>query len=542
MNQTTPPVSGTGSEAGGGPSRRRLLGAGAAAALSGALLTGVAGTRASGAGAASGAAAGAAGKAPGAPRPADWAALGKGLDGTLVRPGDRDYDVARTLFNPRFDAVRPAGIAYCARPEDVRECLEFARAHKVPVAVRSGGHSYAGWSSGPGLIVDVQRMASVSLTGGTATIGAGAKLIDVYDRLTARGRTVPAGSCPTVGVAGLALGGGIGVVSRAYGLTSDSVTGARIVTADGRIRDVDAKRDPDLFWALRGGGNAQFGVVTELRMRTHAAPECTTFFLRWPWSRAAAVVREWQRWAPAAPDGIWANLHLAAPVGGRPGSVRVGGLALTGRRDLENRLDRLAGAIGAAPASEAIRTRPFMDAMKVMGGVSGWSVAQAHQKGTLPGRTPQGRVARESYAARSDFYTRPVPAAGVKALIARVEQLARLTGGGAGSIALDAMGGAVNRVRPADTAFVHRDALFLAQYIVSWPDRAPAATVARHRAWLDATHHVMRPWASGQAYQNYTDPALRDWRRAYYGANIGRLVKVKETYDPGRLFRHAQAF
>ncbi|MFF9869411.1 FAD-binding oxidoreductase [Streptomyces sp. NPDC013953] len=527
----------------GGPSRRRLLGAGAAAA-SGALFTGIAGVRAAGptSSPAPARAVPVAGTAPAAPRQGDWAALARSLDGSLLRPGDRDYDAARTLFNPRFDGVRPAGVAYCARPEDVRSCLEFARRHRVPVAVRSGGHSYTGWSSGPGLIVDVQRMASVSVGSGTATIGAGAKLIDVYDRLTARGRTVPAGSCPTVGVAGLTLGGGIGVVSRAYGLTSDSLTGARIVTADGRIRDVDARRDPDLFWALRGGGNAQFGVVTELRMRTHAAPECTTFFLSWPWARAAAVVREWQRWAPTAPDGIWANLHLAAPVGGRPGSVRVGGLALTGRRDLENRLDRLADAIGAAPRSESVRTRPFMDAMKVMGGVSGFTIAQAHQKGSLPGRTPQGRVARESYAARSDFYTRRIPADGIRALVSRVEQLARLSGGGAGSIALDAMGGAVNRVRATDTAFVHRDALFLAQYIVSWPDKAAAATVKRHRAWLDGTYDAMRPWASGQAYQNYTDPALRDWRRAYYGVNIDRLEKVKAAYDPGRLFRHPHAF
>ncbi|GAA4889035.1 FAD-binding oxidoreductase [Streptomyces coeruleoprunus] len=542
------PMRGFGTEAGAkgrGTSRRRLLGAGVAA-VSGAVLTGAAAvssaSSATGAPGAAGAGRSAGKAAPGAPRAADWAALARGLDGSLVRPGDRDYDAARTLFNPRFDGVRPAGVAYCAGPQDVRECLEFARRHKVPVAVRSGGHSYTGWSSGPGLVVDVQRMASVALSGGTATIGAGAKLIDVYDRLTTKGRTVPAGSCPTVGVAGLALGGGIGVVSRAYGLTSDSLIGARIVTADGRARDVDARRDPDLFWALRGGGNAQFGVVTELRMRTHAAPECTTFFLSWPWARAAAVVREWQRWAPTAPDAIWANLHLAAPVGGRPGSVRVGGLALTSRTDLENRIDRLADAVGAAPRSASVRTRPFMDAMKVMGGVSGFTIAQAHQKGTLPGRTPQGRVARESYTARSDFYTRPIPADGIKALISRVEQLARLGGGGAGSIALDAMGGAVNRVRPGDTAFVHRDALFLAQYIISWPDQAAASTVARHRAWLDGTYDVMRPWASGQAYQNYTDPALRDWRKAYYGANIGRLAEVKKAYDPGRLFRHPHSF
>ncbi|MEU2434211.1 FAD-binding oxidoreductase [Streptomyces sp. NPDC007861] len=508
--------------------RRGLLGAGMGAAAAGLL--------------AAGAPAAMAGGAPRAPRAGDWTALARGLDGTLVRPGSRDYDTARTLFNPRFDGLRPAGIAYCARPEDVSSCLEFARRHRVPVAVRSGGHSYAGWSSGPGLVVDVQKMASVALSGTTATIGAGAKLIDVYARLTAHGRTVPAGSCPTVGLSGLALGGGIGVVSRAYGLTSDSVTGARIVTADGRIRFVDARHEPDLFWALRGGGNAQFGVVTELRLRTHAAPRCTTFFLSWPWSQAAAVVREWQRWAPTAPDEIWANLHLSAPAGGRPGSVRVGGLSLGARGDLENRLDRLADAIGRPARSVSVRTRPFMDAMKVMGGVSGFTVAQAHQRGSLPGRTPQGRVARESYAARSDFYTQRIPSDGVRALLARVERLAALTGGGAGSVALDALGGAVGRVRAADTAFVHRTALFLAQYIVSWPESASATTVAGHQAWLDGTHAAMRPWASGAAYQNYTDPKLRDWRRAYYGANADRLAHVKAAYDPGRLFRHPQAF
>ncbi|MEI5010844.1 FAD-dependent oxidoreductase [Streptomyces sp. PmtA] len=240
----------TGSDGGRGRalSRRGVLGAGLAAGVGVA-----AGSWAAAGASAAPPAAVPAPRVAGAPRAGDWTALGRGLDGTLVRPGSHDYDAARKLFNPRFDGLRPAAVAYCARPEDVRTCLEFAKRHQVPVAVRSGGHSYAGWSSGPGLVVDVQRMAGVSLSGTTATIGAGAKLIDVYDRLTARGRTVPAGSCPTVGVSGLALGGGIGVVSRAYGLTSDSVVGARIVTADGRIRTVDATHDPDLFWALGAG-------------------------------------------------------------------------------------------------------------------------------------------------------------------------------------------------------------------------------------------------------------------------------------------------
>lgn len=472
---------------------------------------------------------------------AAWNALADGLDGALIRAGDQGYGTARTLFNPRFDGARPAGLAYCATAEDVKECLSFARRHELPVAIRSGGHSYAGWSTGKGLVVDVQKTASVGLDGKTATVGAGAKLIDVYDKLTARQRTIPAGSCPSVGVSGLTLGGGVGVVARAYGLTSDSLTGARIVTADGRIRDVDSAHDPDLFWALRGAGNANFGVVTSLRYRTHEASDCVTFFLSWPWSYAAAVLREWQAWAPDAPDEIWANLHLSAPAGGRPGKVTVGGLSLGTRGDLENRLDRFADRVGTPATGLSVRRHTFMDAMKVMGGVSGWSTRQAHLPGTLPGRTGEGKLTRESYAARSDFYTRSIPADGIKALLARVEKLGRLSGGGSGSVAFDALGGAANRVGARKTAFVHRDARFLAQYIASWPDNAASGTVSGHRAWLDATYEAMRPWASGQAYQNYSDPKLRNWRQAYYGVNAARLAKVKTAYDPERLFTYPQA-
>lgn len=480
--------------------------------------------------------------ARGTARTPPWEALDAGMDGTLLRPGDRDFTAARKLFNPRFDSVRPAAVAYCAGPGDVSEALAFARGHGIPVAVRGGGHSYTGWSSGKGrLIIDVQKMAAVSASGRTARVGAGAKLIDVYAELYGHRRTIPAGTCPTVGVAGLTLGGGIGVVARAYGLASDSLTGARIVTADGVVRDVDEENDADLFWALRGAGNAHFGVVTSLDFRTHVAPRCVTFFLSWPWSRAADVVREWQRWAPVAPEEIWANLHLSAPVGGRPGSVRLGGLSLGARSELENQLDRVADRIGVPASSVAVKRHGFLDAMKTMGGVSGWSLAQAHQRGTLPGRTKRGKVARESYAARSDFYTRSLPADGISALLARLERLEKLGGGGAGTVALDALGGAVNRVRSDATAFVHRDARFLAQYLVSWPDSARSTTVASHRAWLDGTHAAMRPWASGFAYQNYPDPALREWRHAYFGANAERLAKVKSVHDPDRVFTSPQA-
>ncbi|WP_245687654.1 FAD-binding oxidoreductase, partial [Streptacidiphilus griseoplanus] len=475
---------------------------------------------------------------PTAVRPSDWTALSRDLHGNLIRPGDSRYAVARESFQPRYDTAHPSGVAYPATPQDVATCLAFARRYRVPVAVRSGGHSYAGWSTTSGLLIDVSRLSTVSASRGAASVGSGARLVDVYAGLAAHGSTVPAGSCPTVGVAGLTLGGGVGVTSRAYGLTSDNLTAAQIVTADGRIRTVDAKHDADLFWALRGGGGGNFGVVTRFDFRTHPAPDCSYAFLYWPWRQAAAVLRGWQRWAPAAPDPFWSSLHLAADHTG-PQRVGVTIVHLGTASSLQNEIDRLTGAIGASPATSVLRSRSYLDTMLAMAGTLGWTVPQCHLPGSLPGRQPSGKVVRESYGARSDFYTRKLTDAGISTLLAGVERYSRtVPAGGSSAVALDAVGGAVNRVRPQDTAFVHRDGLFLAQYIANWPS---GATVARHQAWLDGVWQSMRPYASGQAYQNYVDPRLTDWQQAYYGANLARLRKVKAAYDPGRLFSFPQA-
>ena len=156
--------------------------------------------------------------------PADWAALRQALStGRLLRRGDPGYGRARLLFEPRFDYQRPAAVAYCRTPADVAACLDFARRFAVPVTARSGGHSYAGWSGNTGgLVVDVTPMNSFrdGPGPGTVTVGSGLHLIDFYQQLGARGVAVPGGSCATVGIAGLTLGGGVGVVARAYGLTA----------------------------------------------------------------------------------------------------------------------------------------------------------------------------------------------------------------------------------------------------------------------------------------------------------------------------------
>ncbi|WP_393059471.1 FAD-binding oxidoreductase [Streptomyces sp. LN549] len=529
------------------PNRRTVLTAGAAAVLTGATATACdsagPGTPAGGSTPATSAATSAA-PSPATPSaasptvPADWPALGKSLAGSLVRPDDAAYPTARQLYNTRYDDQKPAAVAYVRHEADIRECLEFARRSSVSVAIRSGGHSYAGWSSGNGrLVIDVSSLKSVDRDG---TIGAGARLLDVYQGLAAHGLTIPGGSCPTVGISGLTLGGGHGVASRAYGLTCDSLTAATIVTADGRTLTADATHHPDLFWALRGAGNGNFGVVTELRFRTRPAPQTVSAYMSWPWSRARAVVTAWQEWGPDQPDEIWSAAHVAAGPGGGNPTVSVSAFSLGTYDDLQNAVDRLADRIGASASSVSLRRRSYQEAMLVYAGCSGITDAQCHLPGTTPGRDPQGSLQRETYAAASDFYDRSLPPAGVQALLDRTEAFTRIGAdqGGGGSVALTALGGAVNRVDPQATAFVHRGSRMLAQYIGAW---RPGTAGTAQQKWLKDTHAALRRYASRAAYQNYTDPALTDWRKAYYGSAVARLGEVKKSYDPEGFFTYPQS-
>ncbi|MEU6092997.1 FAD-binding oxidoreductase [Streptomyces sp. NPDC047085] len=465
---------------------------------------------------------------------ADWAALARDLDGTLVRPGEAAWKTAHQLYNTRFDGLKPAAVAYVAHADDIRTTLAYAHAHHVKVAIRNGGHSYAGYSSGDGrLILDVSRLNRIRVSGGQAVVGAGSKLIDVYRALAAKGVTIPAGSCPTVGVSGLVLGGGHGVASRAYGLTCDSLTRATVITAEGTQVTADAQHHPDLFWALRGAGNGNFGVVTELQFKTHPAPQAVTAYLTWSWSKAAAVIKAWQEWGPSQPDEIWSSLHLSNTPGGTP-AISVACFSLGTYGELQNAVDQLAHKAGADARSVSLRRRGYEEAMEIYAGCSSFSTdAQCHLPGSTPGRSPQGRLGRETYAARSDFFDRSLSAAGIQTLLRQIGSVR----GGSGSIALTALGGAVNRVSPTATAFVHRRSRMLAQYIASWGAGASGGSA---QSWLTSAHDAMKPYASGAAYQNYTDPTLKDWRKAYYGDAADRLTKVKKQYDPQRFFSYGQ--
>jgi len=468
------------------------------------------------------------------PRPAPaWDTLATKLRGSLIRPADDGYDGARVLYNTRFDTVRPQAIARCASVDDVRECIRFVRTFAIPIAPRSGGHSYGGWSTGAGLVLDVSPLDSVIVGDGVVTVCAGARLIDVYDAVAARGVGIAAGSCPTVGITGLTLGGGLGVLTRAWGLTCDDLVAAQVVTADAQVHDCDASTDADLFWALRGGGGGNFGIVTSLTLKTHAVGALALGFLSWPWARAAAVVAGWQNWMSRAPDALWSTLHLDTEGGG---GVSIHAVHTGTAREISALLDGLVAATGA-PSYRESGARTYRDVMLLEAGCLGRSVAQCHLQGT----SAEGQLGRETYAGKSVVATSALSSDAIRALVEGVGSLAGRADVGGGAVLLDSLGGAVARVAPSATAFPHRDAFAVAQLIGSWDAAAPATVADATTTWLRQLHAAVRPLVGPGAYVNYADADLADWPNAYYGANYPRLRQIKARYDPDRLFAFPQA-
>ncbi len=470
----------------------------------------------------------------------DWSELSRSLQGTLIRPGSPQYQTARQLFDPRFDHVFPAAIAYCASPKDVQSCLAFAQRFGLPLVPRAGGHSYAGYSTTTGLVLDVTRINEVRVDAenGTATIGAGARLIDIYAALAQHGLLLPAGTCPTVGIAGLALGGGVGVLSRKFGLTCDNLSAAQVVVADGRLLTCDAKHYPDLFWALCGAGGGNFGIVTSLTFRIHQVAMLSLFTLYWPWSSAASVVDAWQHWAPKAPDELWSGCLLQA-TSDRSAEpfVEVYGVYNGNGVELNSLLLQLSSQVDLSPTSRSIREAGPLEAMLHEANCDGMTVNQCH----LPSQNPEGQISRSSFQAKSDYFTNFLPREGIDNLVNAISNNQNSPLLGEGGIGLDALGGAINRVAPGATAFVHRNALFSAQYAATWNADASASVVTANRSWLKGMWQKMRPYASGAAYQNYIDADLVNWQQAYYGSNLPQLRRVKATYDPENFFHFTQS-
>jgi FAD/FMN-containing dehydrogenase len=443
------------------------------------------------------------------------------LQGPLLRPGTSHYDTARVISNERYTA-QPQAIARVLSEADVVQCVRFAAGGTLPFTARCGGHSYAGYSTNRGLVCDVRRLNAITIAadGRSVTVGAGVPAIDLVTALAARGLAVPTGSCPTVGISGLGLGGGVGFAARVFGATCDNILAVRIVTAAGRVVTADPATNPDLYWACRGGGGGNFGVVTALTLATHPVSTAAYGFCDFPWSQAGAALAAWQALAPHGPDNLY--LICALETGTSAPVVRVFGQLLGGS---EAAL-RSAIAPITAVAGASLRTGhgSYLDVQRIWAGCATETAAQC--------RTIQPA----SFAARSAYVADPLPARAARAIVTAVEAR-QAQGAGSGAVLLDPYGGALNRVAPDATAFVHRDQLFSAQMLAYWGSAGGGSTAS---AWLNSLHASLGPFTSGQAYQNYIDPGLAGWQEAYYATNLARLRAIKRTWDPDQVFRFRQ--
>ncbi|NVM93658.1 FAD-binding oxidoreductase [Arthrobacter wenxiniae] len=448
----------------------------------------------------------------GEPTIAEFAA---GLRGTLVRPGDADYDLERSIWNGAHDR-RPALIARCAGVADVIRTVELARSEGLPLAVRGGGHSIPGFSTvDGGIVLDLSPMKGIRVDPARRRVAAqpGCTWKDLDAETQQFGLAVTGGLVSSTGIAGFTTGGGIGWLVRKHGLASDNLVGADVVTADGQFVHASAGEHPDLFWGLRGGGG-NFGVVTSFDYQLHeVGPTVLSGLAFYPAEEAEQVLRGYRAACAAAPDELTTlvNMTTAPPVPFLPESVHGKPVIAVG------------GCWSGDPDAGDAATAPFRTLGTLIADVfaanpyAGWQQA-------LDPLYPRGvhNYFRSAFLRTADDASLRVLQDSFAALPNTMTE-----------VHLHHLGGAVGRV-PADaTAFAVRDHEFIVNVIA----RTPAAEgFADTVDWARGVTSSLGPDAA--AYVNFTGEANAALVRASYPPDTyRRLVELKNDYDPTNLFR-----
>jgi FAD/FMN-containing dehydrogenase len=443
--------------------------------------------------------------------------LRSSLRGPLLTPDSPAYDEARTIWNAMIDR-RPALIARCTSAADVAHVVRFAREHNLVLAVRGGGHNIAGNAACEGgLLIDLSQMRAVSVDqdARTARVEGGATLADFDREAQAFGLATPLGVNSTTGVAGLTLGGGFGWLSRRLGLTIDNLLSAEVVTATGDVVRASSDENPDLFWAIRGGGG-NFGVVTSFEFRLHpVGPEVLSGLIVHPLDAAGDVLRFYRDFLPDTPEELvcWFVMRKAPPLPFLPTEwhgkeILALALCYSGSNLVEG--ERVAAPLRGfgKPIADVVAPQPYT----------------AWQAVLDPLLTPGFR----NYWKSHDF--REVSDGLIDTLIAHARKLPDPNT----EIAFAQLGGAVSRVPNDATAYGHRDGQFVLNVHGRWQDRGKDSACI---GWARDLFNATAPFATGNVYVNFLTNDEGDRVRAAYGRNYDRLSKLKNKYDPRNLFR-----
>jgi len=447
-------------------------------------------------------------------------AFGEAFEGEVVLPGSAGYDAARVVWNGIVDR-HPAVVARCAGAEDVRRAIQLGREEDLPIAVRGGGHSLAGFSTcDDGIVLDLSRMRGVTVDPErrVARVRGGTLLSELDEAAQAQGLACPVGVVGHTGVAGLTLGGGMGRLQRRLGLTVDNLRSVEIVTADGERLHVSDEQHPDLFWGVRGAG-PNFGVVTVFEFGLHPLdPTVTNGLLAFPIDRAPALVERLRAFLAEAPDEVMVSVGIglasAEPpflpeIAGRP-YVAVGMTysgAPSGSEDALRPLLEPLRALG--PIDDSVGPRRYLELQTMADGDMAWG-KRFYMKGALLGELSPA------------FLTTAIDA------------VAGAPGGGA-SITLWAFGGAIARVPEDAMAFTGRAAGFWLGMEAEWDE--PGGDDA-YIDWGRTTMKALEPFTTAGHYVNDMIETGDDVVRSIYGrAKYDRLVELKRTYDPDNVFR-----
>jgi FAD/FMN-containing dehydrogenase len=461
------------------------------------------------------------------PCPTAWRQLAEKLSGPVLRADSFDLSQVVTTANLRYAGNLPDGIALCRSPEDVAAAIAWCNDNSFPLVVQAGGHSYAGYSMRKGgLMINLLLMRSAKLENGSLTVAAGMRNQDLYAILEPNKLAVTHGRCSTVGAAGFLLGGGIGFNMRAHGLGCDQLVASEIVTADGKIRTIGPRAsgiDGDLYWACRGAGGGNFGVNTSFTLSTFPAEPLTVFALTWTPAThnaekvAAALIPALEQ----APIGLGSRMSLQAPHPRRRAQGAGVGINLIGqfKGSAKGLDDILAPAYAVAKPQQAMiwSDAPYWLAQKLLTEGEGATYFQERSVFVAP-----GQAAKATAQTFHHLLTWPG------------------TSGGA-DLRFFQTGGKINDTDAKATAFAHRTSAWIMDVGLTWGALDPPHAVVLARDWQERFYAAVRPFSTGGAYQNFADPSLTDWRRAYYGDNLDRLQDIKTRVDPTRRFDFPQA-
>jgi FAD/FMN-containing dehydrogenase len=430
----------------------------------------------------------------------------RAFSGAVILPSEAGYDSARRIWNASIDRC-PGMIARCAGVADVVQAVKFARANDLVVAVRGGGHNVGGRAlCDGGIVIDLSAMKGVFVDPDRrmVRVQGGATLGDVDRETHLFGLAVPLGVVSRTGVGGLTLGGGVGWLVRKYGLTCDNVLAFEVVTAEGRPVTASAEANPDLFWALRGGGG-NFGIVTSFLYRAHPVATVLGGLVVHARDQAGPVLRHYRDVMASAPEELAAYAGLISTPDGAP-AVAVIACHCGDEADAERTMRPLREF--GTPLMDAIQRMPFPVMQKLLD--------EAFPNGT--------------YNYWKSTFVRELSDEAIDLIVEHANRARSPLS----AVVIEFYGGAAGRVGRTETAFAQRQSEFDVGIMAQWTDSAESE---EHIAWARALSDAMQPYSSGGRLLNFLGEEGQDVVRAAFGENYPRLAELKRKYDPTNFFR-----